>query len=77
MTPVSKSVTVQVVGPTQDLDALTEQNFTAEINLKDKEPFDGHKELAITMGIKGNNNCWVYKPGGEDYKVSVNMISTG
>lgn len=77
VTPVSKSVTVQVVGPTQDLDALTEQNFTAEINLKDKEPFDGHKELAITMGIKGNNNCWVYKPGGEDYKVSVNMISAG
>ena len=76
VTPVSKSVTVQVVGPTQDLDTLTEENFTADISLKDKEPFDGHKELAITIGVKGNSNCWIYKPNGEDYKVSVNMEST-
>lgn len=73
VSPISKSVTVKVIGPTEELDALTEENFTAEIDLKDKDPFDGHKEVIVTVGITGNSNCWIYKENGADYKVSVNM----
>lgn len=73
VTPVSRYITVTVVGPAKDLDALTDENFLVDINFKDKEAFEGHKEITVTVGMKGNATCWVYKPNGEDYKVTVNM----
>ncbi|MCI9273114.1 MAG: hypothetical protein HFE39_04055 [Clostridiales bacterium] len=73
VTSVSKYITVTVVGPTDELETLTEENFLVDINLKDKDAFEGHKEVTVTVSIKGNATCWVYKPNGEDYKAAVNM----
>lgn len=67
---LTASVNVTVIGPSDQLEALTKDNLQAEIDLKDRAAFTGHTELPVSFSVKGATSCWVYDEG---YKASVSI----
>ncbi len=63
-----QSISVMVVGPTQDLESLEETAVSATLNLSNVET-TGTTELPITVAVSGTNTCWVYGT----YKAAVNI----
>ena len=63
-----QSVSVMVVGPTEDVEALEDSALSATLNLSSVET-TGTMELPITISVSGTNACWVYGT----YKVAVDI----
>lgn len=63
-----QSISIMLVGPTEDLESLEETAVSATLNLSNVET-TGTTELPITVSISGTNACWVYGT----YKVAVDI----
>ena len=56
----TKSMSVMVVGPDDEVSRLTDANLTGLIDLSDRENFTGHTEIPVTFSISNTTRSWVY-----------------
>ncbi len=56
----TKSLSVTVVGPPEEISQLTESNLVGEISMSGKENFTGHTEMPVTFSISSASRSWVY-----------------
>lgn len=68
-TPVTKSLTIEVIGDPSEIDALTADNIIAKVDLKNNQSFTGHTEMPLNFVMQGATNCWVYG----SYKISIGV----
>lgn len=65
----SNDVTVTIVGPQEDIDAITSEDLAIEIDTADKTITDDTKTLQGTVIVSSEYDCWAF--GKYDIKVSV------
>lgn len=56
----TKNLSVTVVGPPGEVEALTENNIVAQIDMTGKENFTGQTEMPVTVSLTGAPNSWAY-----------------
>lgn len=66
-TVLSDKVDVVVVGPKDQIEALTADKITGTVDFENRDT--GHKEMEVTFSIKDANSCWAYG----QYTVSVDV----
>lgn len=67
----TKSLAVTLIGPKEQIDAITPANLTAVIDMQQKNSFVGFVEMPITININSKfSSCWVYGL----YTADVNVI---
>lgn len=59
-TVTSKSVTVTVIGPKDEIDELEASDITAVIDTTDANGKTGSVEMPVTFRFNGTNSCWCY-----------------
>ena len=65
----TKSMSVIVVGPASDIIKLTDDNLSAQIDMKGKENFTGNTEMPVTISISGVSSSWAYG----SYKANISV----
>ena len=65
----TKSMVVQILGPANQIDALTEADVVGEIDLKEKGNFTGHTEMPVRFRVDNYTGCWAYG----DYTANVEI----
>ncbi|MBR1482989.1 MAG: hypothetical protein IJ598_08505 [Ruminococcus sp.] len=56
----SKSITVTVVGPKSDIDALTADKITAVIDTKEAKGKTGSVQMPVSFKFSSTTKCWAY-----------------
>ena len=56
----TQSLSVTAVGPPDEIEAFTENNLVAQIDMTGKEQFTGQTEVPVTISVTGAPNSWVY-----------------
>ena len=56
----SKSISVEVVGPKSEIEALDADNITATIAATGSAVKTGSVEMPVTFRFDGVNSCWAY-----------------
>ena len=56
----TQSLSVTIVGPPSEIEAFTENNLVAQIDMTGKENFTGQTEVPVTISATGAPNSWVY-----------------
>lgn len=56
----TQSLSVTIVGPPSEIEAFTENNLVAQIDMTGKENFTGQTEVPVTISVTGAPNSWVY-----------------
>lgn len=67
---LTQSIQIEIDGPKEQIESLTDQNISAIIDLEDKENFVGHTEVPVQFVINSADGCWVYG----DYQISVTIM---
>ena len=67
----TQSLSVTVVGPPDEIEAFTENNLVAQIDMTGKEQFTGQTEVPVTISVTGAPNSWVYG----SYMVNIGAVS--
>jgi hypothetical protein len=68
---LSKSISnVTVYGPADSVDALTNKDLIAQINMLDVEIKEGQITVPVEILMPSNNNCWVY---GDRYTARIDV----
>jgi hypothetical protein len=65
----TKDITVTLVGPQADIDAITVDNIRIEVDTADKTIMEDTKVLTGKAVVSGDYNCWAI--GKNDIKVTV------
>ena len=65
----TKDITVTLVGPQADIDAITADNIRIEVDTADKTIVNDTKVLQGKVIVSGDYNCWAI--GKYDIKVAV------
>jgi YbbR domain-containing protein len=55
----TKSLTVTVIGPPEEISKLTDSNITAQVDMSGKENFSGPTEMPATFSISNASSSWV------------------
>lgn len=58
--PLTKNITVEIIGPYNEIRNIKSENLCAEIDLLQKENFKGILELPVNIKIALPSSCWVY-----------------
>ena len=56
----TQSLSVTAVGPPDEIEAFTENNLVAQIDMTGKEQFTGQTEVPVTISVTGAPYSWVY-----------------
>ncbi len=56
----SKSITVTVIGPKSEIDALSAENITAVINAKEANGKVGSVQMPVSFKFSSASSCWAY-----------------
>ena len=56
----TKSLDVTLVGPENQIDALSEEDIVAVIDMTGKETFTGHIEMPVSFDIENGSSVWAY-----------------
>lgn len=69
----TKSLDVTLIGPKEQIDAITPAHLTAVIDMQQKNSFVGFVEMPVTININSKfSSCWVYG----SYTADVNVIKS-
>jgi hypothetical protein len=68
----SKSITVNVIGPKDEIESLKAEDIVAVIDAKNFSGKVGSVEMPITFKLNTVKSCWAY---GE-YKANVNITES-
>ncbi len=68
----TKDVTVTIVGPQEDIDAITAADLAIEVDTADKTITSDTKSLQGTVVVSSEYDCWAF--GKYDIKVSIKSI---
>lgn len=69
----TKSLNVVLVGPKEEIDALTEDDIVGQIDMTGKDDLTGAIEMSVGFSIANGPSCWVYG----SYQVNVGIEETG
>ncbi len=59
-TVYTKSLYITVVGPEDEIQKLTTDNLSAQIDMSGKQNFTGHTEMPVSISVGNSTSSWVY-----------------
>lgn len=72
----TKSLNITLIGPKEQISAITSANLTAVVNMEQNNKFIGFIEMPVTININSKfSSCWVYGLYTADVNIAENQSS--